>query len=272
MYFSMTLSQPTPDPQLNAILHQLVTSVREVLGERLVAAYLQGSFATGGWDRNSDVDFLFVVEEDLPETLLPRLQDVHVQIYEIESYWAKHLEGSYFPREWLKSPDPSCRPIVYIDNGSRELVRSAHDNTLVVRWVVRECGITLAGPPPTALIDPVSADDLRREVFNTMRDWGQEIRTHQYQINNRWAQPFAVISYCRMLHTLHTGRVDSKPAGVRWGLTNLDPRWAGLIQRAWNERPDQYLKVHLPADPGDLAQTLEFIEDALALGETLLDL
>ena len=137
----------------------------------------------------------------------------------------------------------------------------------MVRWVTRECGITLAGPPPATLIEPVTAAALRREVRATMREWAEDITAGRYRIENRWAQPFVVLSYCRMLHTLRTGRIGSKLAGVRWGMGALDARWASLIQRAWDDRPDPPRKARLPADPQDLAATLDFMRSAIALSD-----
>jgi predicted nucleotidyltransferase len=259
----MKTSPPTPDLELNAVLRELVTSVQAILGDNFIGAYLQGSFAFGGWDIHSDVDFLVAIDHEISKTDLAALQAMHARIYDLESNWAQHLEGSYFPKETLRRDDPTRAPLLYLDNTSRELIRSDHDNTRVVRWVVRERGITLAGPDPHELIDPISADDLRQEVLATMRDWAEEIFANRYEIDNRWAQPFIVLSYCRMLHTLQTGRIESKPVGAQWAKKTLDSRWADLIQRAWEERPNPSLKVRQQADPGDLESTLDFIRYAL---------
>jgi hypothetical protein len=45
----------------------------------------------------------------------------------------------------------------YLDNGSRELVRSSHDNTRVVRWVLCEHGLALTGPTAGELIPAITA-------------------------------------------------------------------------------------------------------------------
>ena len=255
---------PTPYPDLNGVLRELVARARQLLGARLVGAYLQGSFAVGDFDKYSDVDWLVVIDEDLPDELVPALQAMHGALHDTEVRWAKHLEGSYAPRAALgRGPLPDER-FWYLDNGSRELVRSDHDNSLVVRWVTRERGIALAGPAPQTIVAPVAADDLRREVLATMHEWGAQILADTERwMTNRWGQPFVVLSYCRMLHTLHTGTIESKPAGARWAMQALDQRWAGLIERAWGERQDQYAKVHLPADPDEVARTRAFVAYAL---------
>ena len=98
-----------------------------------------------------------------------------------------------------------------------------------------------------------------------MHDWANDIFAGQYNIDNLWAQPHVVLSYCRMLRTLETGRVVSKLAAAEWAKAELDSRWGRLIQRAWDQRPNPSLKIGQPADPGDCKETLEFIRYALSL-------
>jgi predicted nucleotidyltransferase len=259
---------PTSNSELNNVLHEFVTSTQAILGSNFISAFLQGSFAVGDWDNDSDVDFMIVIEHEVSDTYLLALQAMHARIFNLESEWAKHLEGSYFPKKILKSGDSAKKELLYLDNTYDKLILSNHDNTLVVRWVVREYGITLAGITPKDLIDPVSADDLRQEIFATMREWADEIFSGQLKMDNKWAQPYAVLSYCRMLHSLHTGRIASKQSGAQWAKSTLDNRWAGLIQRAWDERPNPSLKVQQAAEPGEVKSTLEFIHFALELGQS----
>jgi predicted nucleotidyltransferase len=265
----MNTSFPTSNSELNAVLQEFVQSVQEILGENFVAAYLQGSFAVGDWDDDSDVDFTIVVETEISEVDLGALQTMHARIYELESEWAKHLEGSYFPKDLLKSADPARTKLWYLDNTHDKLILSTHDNTLVVRWVVREYGVTLAGMEPKELIEVVPAADLRQEIVATMQEWADEILSGEWNMDNKWAQPYAVLSYCRMLHSLDTGRIASKRSGKQWALQNLDNRWADLIQHAWEERPNPSLKVRQPAEPGEVQNTFEFIHYALKFGKSL---
>lgn len=261
----MNANFPTPDPTLNAVLHEFVASAQKVLGDNFVAAYLQGSFGVGDWDNDSDVDFTIVIKQDLSPADVLVLQEMHARIFRLESEWAQHLEGSYFPKEILRCGDPANTELWYLDNAHDQLILSTHDNSLVVRWVVREYGLPLAGCNPKELIDPIPADDLRQEVLAVMQGWASDIFAGKWSLNNRWAQPFAVLSYCRMLHTLQTGRIASKLAGAQWAKTALDPRWAELIQNAWEERPNPSLKVTFPANPANLSATLGFIRYALTL-------
>jgi len=264
----MNTKFPTSDSELNAVLHEFTTSAQVILGNNFISAYLQGSFAVGDWDNDSDVDFTIVIKHEVSDTDLSALQAMHARIYNLESEWAKHLEGSYFPIELLKGDDLIKKDLLYLDNAHDHLIMSDHDNSLVVRWTVREYGITLAGVDSKELIDPVSTDDLRKEVLVIMQEWAKDIFAGNWKMDNRWAQPFAVLSYCRMLHTLHTGRIASKLSGATWAKSTLNELWVDLIQRAWEERPNPDLKVRQVADPNKVNSTLEFIRYALDLSQS----
>ncbi len=248
----MNTTLPTPYPELNAVLQELVSNVQAILSDNFAGAYLQGSFA-------ADVDWIIVIHDELSAGQVAALQTMHGRIFDLDRAWAQHLEGSYFPEGVLRQPPESGKLLWYLDNGSRELVQSEHCNTLVVRWQLREHGIALAGPPVKRLIDPIPAEALRREIYAVIHDWGGEILANPERYSNRFYQGFIVLSYCRMLHSLHTGEVRSKRAGAEWAMANLDPTWTGLIERAWDTRPHPEVSVRQPADPGEMDRTLVFV-------------
>src|SRR5205085_1000799 len=152
------------------------------------------------------------------------------------SRYAKHLEGSYIPKSILRSASEPMKLLWYLDNGSRILEQNDHDNTLVVRWVLRQWGITMAGPPPETLVDAVEPDALRREIYTTMNTWGQQILEKPERYNNRFYQAYLVLNFARMLHDLQLAQCSSKLAGAEWMIYGAAPHWAGLIERAWARR------------------------------------
>lgn len=251
---------PTPYPELNQVLSKLVSRMQGILGDDFVGAYLQGSFALGDFDEHSDVDFVVAIRNELTADRVDALQVMHDRVYQLESEWAKHLEGSYFPRDVLRDLSRTGTDVWYLDHGARTLIRSDHCNTLLVRWIVREKGVILAGPPPDTLVDPISVETLREEIFETIVNWGQEILDDPERFNNRFYQAYIVLNYCRMLNDLKNGRPGTKREGAEWAKSNLDPSWSDLIDRTWDGRPDPASKVKEPADPEDFARTLEFIE------------
>jgi hypothetical protein len=258
---------PTPYPELNDVLRELVAGVRGALGETFVGAYLQGSFAVGDFDEHSDADFVVAVRGELTDAQVAALQVVHARVYDLPAAWAQHLEGSYFPAAVLRDPDARGVPLWYLDHGARSLVRSAHCNTLAVRCVLRERGVVLAGPPPATLVDPVPAAALRREMVATMLGWGREVLRDPEPWRNRFYQGYLVLNYSRMLHDLMEGSPGSKRAGAAWAKATLGPEWAPLIDRAWGGRPDPARAVREPADAEEFARTLGFLRVVLDVTE-----
>jgi hypothetical protein len=192
---------------------------------------------------------------------------MHERIYALDTPWAQHLEGSYAPAERLRRIDPSRSPWLYLDNGATELVRDNHCNTAVVRWTLREHGVVLAGPDPKSLVEPVSAGELRAEMQTALREWAEWTREPHPRFGpgamSRRQQTLLVLSLCRVLHTVESGRVTSKPEAGRWALGALPPEWTSLIQRALGERRDQWGQVHQQADAAAVERTLAFADYAL---------
>ena len=250
----------TPYPALDSVLTELVAGAQAALDENFVGAYLQGSFAVGEADEHSDVDFIVILERELTEVQQRQLHALHERLFELPTYWAQHLEGSYVPREQLRCVDPERRPWFYFDNGATEPAWDGHDNSAVVRWSLREHGVVLAGPDPASLVDRVPAGALRAAVLYDLAAFGDWLRAR-----DTWSarlQTLAVVTYCRILHTLETGIVASKRAAGEWALSALDPDWASLIKRALDERPDPWRKVHEVADPELVTRTLAFVDYA----------
>ncbi|HET7374414.1 MAG TPA: aminoglycoside adenylyltransferase domain-containing protein, partial [Gemmatimonadaceae bacterium] len=139
-----------------------------------------------------------------------------------------------------------------------------HCNTILVRCVVGEMGVTLAGPSAATLIDAIPADVLRREIHATISDWGREILDHPEPFANRFYQGYLVLNFARMLHDLIAGRPGSKRAGAAWAKGTFGAAWADLIDRAWGGRPNPAVAVREPADIADFESTLQFVRAVMA--------
>ena len=248
---------PTPFTVVNDILLNLLAQVQVILGEQFVGMYLYGSLALGDFDPlRSDIDFLVVTRRALEEKDLLALQAMHRALGAADSKWALELEGSYIPLVSLRRYNPGDTHHPHIDRGSSGLAIEQHDTDWVVqRHTLRRCGVVLSGPPLESLIDPISPDELRQAVRGLLWWWELQLAdTHRIQQSDY--QAYAVLSMCRILYTLTCGDVLSKPAALRWALSNLEERWTSLIECAAAWQPGQSMNR--------LDETLAFIRFTLA--------
>ena len=259
-----------PYPELREVLDIFVTEVKTELTKNLIGVYLVGSLASGDFDLDSDIDFLVVISTELTETNKKRLQDIQRKIYEIDCYPAKHLEGSYISIDALNDwSTVGEKKLFYFDNGSTTPEQSVHDNNWHVRWILRERGIALVGQTPETLLPQIPLSELLGEMKTSIRQimptFEEDIHQPLNFLNSQFGQSFVVLTYCRMLHTLHTGEVQSKKAGVKWAREFVAPEWKKFIDRAWDDREGVRFggKIGEKTDEKLLYETLEFIKYAV---------
>ena len=265
------VTPPTLYPEVNIVLHELLPGVQSILGDYFIGMYLYGSLATGDFDHESDVDYVVVTDDVLTDELVSALQDMHTRIATLDSWCATQLEGSYVPQGALRRYDPVRALHLHIDRGRGEqlqkmklesalLSRAWWGGWVILRDMLREKGITLAGPAPRTLIAPVSPEELRQAALAILQGWAAPILDAPAEIDSRGYQSYTFLTLCRILYTLQHGAVASKPVAARWARETLDQRWVPLIERAWVGRQNAGLK----AEAEDVNETLEFIRYTLA--------
>lgn len=146
---------PTPYPEVNRLLEEVLTGIQPILGKHLIGMYLDGSLAYGSFDQDSDIDFVVVTDQDITGDLFLALQAMHDRINALDSVWAIQLEGSYISRHAVRRYDPEHSLHPNLERGLGERLKMAvHDETWAVhRYLLRQSSIILLGPPPQSLID-----------------------------------------------------------------------------------------------------------------------
>lgn len=255
----------TPYLEVDAVLRELTDGVRVVLGPQLVGIYIYGSLTSGEFDRQSDIDVLVVTTDELSQELFSAVAAMHERIARGDSWCVTQLEVAYIPMHALRTYDAASSVYPHLDRGTGErLTMKEHWSDCVVqRKQLRERGITLAGPHPSTLIDPVSAEDLRQTMRDLLPRWGESVFNDPAELRRRGSQSYLVLSICRMLYTLETGAYTSKRQAADWAKTALDKKWSSLIDRAWNGR--QHPDAEASAE--DVSETLELMRYAVAAAE-----
>jgi predicted nucleotidyltransferase len=259
-----------PYPELREVLSAFVNEISSELAGNIIGIYLVGSIATGDFDLDSDVDFLVVTKTELTETNIESLQEIQVKIYNIDYYPAKHLEGSFINIEDLNNwCTVGEKELYYFDNGSTTIEKSIHDNKWHVRWILRERGVTLIGQKPETIMSSIPirqlSDEIKSTMLQKMEEFQDVLSRPLCYLNSRFGQSFTVLTYCRMLHTLHTGTVQSKKAAVKWAKQFFEPKWVAIIDLAWKERKGVRFmeKIRQRAEQKTLHETMDFIKHAV---------
>lgn len=258
----METGHPTPFPDVNAILQELLESVLGVLGQHLIGMYLEGSLANGDFDEDSDIDFVAVTDVEVTKrNFFSALYKMHEQIAMIDSPWAAELEGSYMSNRALRQHDPANAIHPNLERGRGEHLKMALHEEIwnVHRHILRERGIPLVGPNPKTLVDPVSPNELRRAMIAALNGWARNLLDHPEKIRPRGYQSYIVLTLCRILYTLEVGEVVSKRKSANWAEEAVDEKWKPLIENAWDGRHHS----QMPADAQEICQTLDFINYTL---------
>ncbi len=253
---------PTPYPDVNAVLHTLLSGVQTILGPRFVGMYLYGSLAGGDFDpQRSDVDFVVVTADVLPDETVAALRALHARIAARGSEWAAKLEGAYVPQQTLRRHDPAGPPCPTINEGHFYLAPLGSD-WVIQRHIIREQGAVVVGPPPHTLIDPLQPDDLRRAVLGALREWWAPMLDNpDPRLDGGEYQAYAVLTMCRALYTLQHGEIISKTDAAQWARSALGERRAMLIEWAFAWRPGAQ-SVHR-------SETLDFIRYTVERGQQI---
>lgn len=253
----------THPPDLEAMLAALLPGVRAALGDNLTGVYLRGSLALGDFDPvTSDLDYLVVTEQPVSEAEFDALAALHARLAALPNRYADHLEGSYIDRGSLRRFRPGERRHPTLGPDWAFGRREHGDEWVLERWILRERGVALVGPPPDTLIEPISADDLCAAVRGALRTWGALPDAPEWLLRRNY-QAFAVETMCRALHTLATGELASKPRAVAWALERLSEPWRGLVTRSRAWRADT------TPDAATRREVMRFVRWTASAGEGL---
>lgn len=224
----------TPFPAVNRVLNELLEQTRTALDRQFYAMYLTGSLALGDFDpASSDIDYVVVTSSELSTAAITRLRRLHECFDAGNSEWAKKIEAVYVPPAALSlSTLPEAR-FPQVEKGTSLFVEQLEPGWSIHCATIRNYGVTIAGPDPRTLIDPVDPDVMRRASMGIAEEWYALSQGDQDWLDwMKSAQPFVVLTLCRLLYTLVTGGVASKPAAALWAEASLPSRWAEVIKRA----------------------------------------
>jgi predicted nucleotidyltransferase len=248
-------------------LAEVVKVVREVLGDDVVAVYTHGSTAADRLRPTSDLDVLVVTGRVPPAAVRRRMT---AGLMEISGGWppsprrpveltiavqSQIRPWHYPPRrafqygEWRRSryvmgeiPGPEVDP----------------DLAVLVSMALNSGG-ALLGPPPSAVLDPVPEDDVRRSIVAGIPGLIRDLPTDTRNV---------LLTLARIWYTLATGQVGAKDEAGTWAGERLPAPARATLARAIamyrGEVPEVAWNGDLPAAKALAEQLLSRIDELRA--------
>ncbi len=249
------------------MLVALLAGLRHEFQEKLVGLYLRGSLALGDFiPATSDIDVLAVTERPLSDAQFVMLAALHAQLAALPNPYANRVEMAYIDRAALKRFECGRRHPT-LGQGEALAWSEHRDNWILERWTVRECGVTLLGPDPRTLIDPIGSDELRAAVRARLRDWADwaEQPDDPDWLLPRAHKAYVVETMCRALSTLASGELWSKPRAVLWAIASLPEPWRATVVQSQAWRTDT------TSDPTIVVEVMRFVHWAAVDGAIVVE-
>lgn len=235
---------------------ELTTLLRDELGDGLLGLYLFGSLAAGGFvEGRSDVDLFAVVEDEIDDARLLRLESLHAGFAAAHPDWRNRIEVGYVGRAVLQSFAGEPAGTIAVISPGEPLHITEPRGGWVLNWYdVCERGEVLHGPRPLELGPALSKADYRRVVTAQLAIWQEEIRDAPWAGYVPAAEGYAVVTICRALHALETGGRTSKEGAAAWAAERF-PEWADFVREA--------LARHRADPVGPRAAMIRFVDFAV---------
>jgi len=230
-------SWETLDADLRAEVERAVGEIATDLDRAgFVGAYLHGSLTTGSFYRpKSDVDILFVVDNEMPVELRERVARTFCEMsdhlpllgdYEVSVLRRHETQNFHHPLPYELHYSHSHKG--QIRNGTANFSETRTDPDLAVHCTaVRERGVVLRGEPIEKVFGPVPVDDYRASILDDL-EW-------ILQDDHLQESPFyGVLNCCRVLELEAEGwnHVFTKDEGGQWALQHLPAKHHAIVARA----------------------------------------
>ncbi len=252
--------QVTPYANINEILELLLASHQSILGTNLVGFYLYGSLVLGDFDADiSDIDLVAALSSDIDGSEFEALQKMHADFAQQHRAWDGRIEVCYISLAALNTVRSRTSTIANISPGESFHMRESSREWLSDWYLVRERGVTLFGPSPKEIIEPISKEEFIQAIKAHARAWGEWI----HDMHTWKGHAYAILTMCRALYTCTNGEQVSKKQAGLWVQQTL-PQWSQLIRNAFLWRENQHNEQGDPiATFPETKRFVDFVRDLI---------
>lgn len=228
----------TAYPDMDELILELAELVKATLPKEALAMYLLGSLVGGDFDpKTSDIDLVVIVKEEVNMSQLKKLKFMHDRFAAKRKEWDDRVEVSYVSVDGMKYFKTTINKIARISPGEPLHMRDMDTHWLTDWYVVQEQGQIVFGPSPSNFIPKITEDEYIQSV---KQDILPEVYKAAKKAQHKGYQSYVVMSLCRGMCALASGKQVSKFAGAKWAADRY-PEWAQLISDAvdWHGHLDK---------------------------------
>ncbi len=217
-----------PD-EVISLLAKVPEALTHFLGTNLVGVYVYGSVLDATFDlARSDVDCIAVTERALTDVERRQLEDWLTDAATADP-WVRRLQMSFLVKETVLADDSRACLFQF-----GELKRSGSDGNPIIWMDFFQRGRTLCGAAPELFLPTITPEIFRRALVRESAYLREELGIKQasQRRDDLSYRVYAVLTVCRILYSVRTGKVASKGRAGRWALDHVPTDWHDLIHEA----------------------------------------
>ena len=223
--------------EMKSLIDEFIEESNNILKDNLVGIYLHGSAVMGCFNaKESDIDLLLVVKEDIPNRVKRSYMDMVIRI------------NTRAPQKGLELSivkESVCNPFIYptpfelhfsishlnwYQESPEDYIErmKGTDKDLAAHFtIICHRGQTLFGKEIKEVFGEVSSKDYMDSILTDIEGAGEEILENPMYIT---------LNLCRVLAYKKEGLILSKKEGGEWGLQHIaHPEYNALISEALKE-------------------------------------
>ncbi|HWZ29341.1 MAG TPA: aminoglycoside adenylyltransferase domain-containing protein [Gemmatimonadales bacterium] len=211
------------------LLDHLGAGLQADLGRNVVGLYVYGSLTQGAFDpRRSDVDCVTIIRRPLRPSEERRLR-VSLRQLRARHPWMRRLQMTILIRRELLRFNGQGWLFQF-----GRLTRPGSDGNPIIWANLLESGRVVFGPAPRTLVRRIPRHLMHAALAREITYLRVELITNPRSVWRRRAtyRRYAALTACRILYTLATGRVTSKPRAAAWALRRLPSEHRAIVRRA----------------------------------------
>ena len=217
------------------LLNKISEEYERILGQKLVGVYAHGSVAFGCFnERNSDIDFIAVVDEPLSndektaliKALLESEKYAPEKGLEMSVVLLQHCREFVYPTPFELHYSIAYREDAMADTQAFAERMHGKDYDLAAHFtVIRSVGLVVRGAEVREVFGGVPKEHFLDSIMRDIEDAAEYIEYNPV---------YYTLNLCRVLAYKRGGGILSKEDGARWACENIPPLYAVVANEALN--------------------------------------